>query len=123
MKNTKASVIESKLTQKPLESKKAIYALIASLCVLIVFGVSALLIVIHAEAAKEITELANLVVLFFGALVTTLITGTAVMDWKAASVLQHIDEDEKIDSNAEAPDVEVKNIRLPRPRYYDDEQV
>jgi membrane protein YdbS with pleckstrin-like domain len=123
MGNTRASVIESKLTQKPLESKKAIYALIASLCVLIVFGVSALLIVIHAEAAKEITELANLVVLFFGALVTTLITGTAVMDWKAASVLQHIDEDEKIDSNAEAPDVEVKNIRLPKPRYYDDEQI
>lgn len=120
---SKTSVIESKLTQKPLESKKAIYALIASLCVLIVFGVSALLIVIHAEAAKEITELANLIVLFFGALVTTLITGTAVMDWKAASVLQHIDEDEKIDSNAEAPDVEVKNIRLPKPRYYDDEQI
>jgi hypothetical protein len=123
MGNTRASIVESKLTAKPLESKKAIYALIAAGSVLVVFGVSAFLILSHSEQAKEIVELANLVVLFFGALVTTLITGQAAMDWKAMSALQHIDEDEKIDSNAEAPEVEVKNIRLPRPRYYDDEQV
>lgn len=45
------------------------------------------------------------------------------MDWKAISALQHIDEDQKIDSNEEAPAVEVKNFRLPRPRYYDDESL
>ena len=123
MGNTRASIVESKLTAKPLESKKAIYALIAASSVLVVFGVSAFLILSHSEQAKEIVELANLVVLFFGALVTTLITGQAAMDWKAMSALQHIDEDEKIDSNAEAPDVEVKNFRLPKPRYFDDEQV
>jgi hypothetical protein len=41
------------------------------------------------------------------------------MDWKAASVLQHLDVDEKINSNAEAPDVEV-NQRVYKPRYFDD---
>ena len=100
------SVIEDKLTQKPLDSKKCVYAIFGSACVLIVFAISAYLILSHAEAAKEIVELANLVVMFFGAVVTTLITGTAVMDWKATSALQHIDEDKqiKIDSNQELPD-------------------
>ena len=112
MKNTKASIIESKLTQKPLESKKAIYSLVAAACVLIVFGVSAFLIVIHAEAAKEIVELANLVVIFFATIATTLVTGTAVMDWKAASVLQHLDVDEDRDQHIEsnqplAPEVNI----------------
>jgi len=113
------SVIEEKLTQKPLDSKKAIYALIASVSVLVVFGISAFLILSHSEQAKEIVELANLVVLFFGALVTTLITGTAVMDWKAASVLQHLDVDQKVDSNADAPEVQVNSFRTPKAKYYD----
>lgn len=114
-----SSVIESKLSQKPLESKKAIYALLAGSCVLLVFAVSATLIVLHAEASKDIVELANLVVLFFGATATTLITGQAAMDWKAVSALQHLSEDEKIDSNAEAPDM-VVNQRIQKSRWHDD---
>jgi hypothetical protein len=117
------SVIEKKLTQPASESKKALYAFVAAGAVLVVFSISAILILLHAEAAKEITELANLVVMFFAAIATTLITGQAVVDFKGMSVLQHIDEDQKIDSNEEAPAVEVKNFRLPRPRYYDDESL
>jgi len=113
MGRSRQSVIQSKLEQKPLESKKCIYA------ILLVFGGSAFLILTHAEAAKEIVELANLVVMFFGAVVTTLITGTAVMDWKAVTALQNIDEDEHIDSNEEAPDV-VVNQRCHKAKYYDD---
>jgi len=112
------ALIEKKLDQRPIDSKKAIYAFIASVSVLIVFGISAVLILSHAEQAKEIVELANLVVLFFGALVTTLITGQACMDWKAMSALQHIDSDEKVDSNAEAPQVQV-NQRCWKAKYYD----
>jgi hypothetical protein len=113
------TLIEKKLDQRPIDSKKAIYAFIASVSVLIVFGISAFLILSHAEQAKEIVELANLVVLFFGALVTTLITGQAAMDWKAMSALQHIDADEKIDSNAEAPEVQV-NQRCWKAKYFQD---
>ena len=120
MKNK--DIIQQKLTQRPMESKKCIYAIFGSLCVLIVFTGSAFLILTHAEAAKEIVELANLVVMFFGAVVTTLITGTAVMDWKAVSALQNISVDEKIDSNAEAPEVEV-NQRVFKPRYFDDHSI
>jgi hypothetical protein len=113
------SVVSDKLTQKPLESKKAIYALIAGVCVLVVFGVSAFLILSHAEQAKEIVELANLVVLFFGAMVTTLITGQACMDWKAMSALQHIDQDEKISSNQPLPQVDIKTTEIRRdPKDY-----
>ena len=112
------SVIEEKLTQKPLDSKKAIYALIASVSVLVVFGISAFLILSHSEQAKEIVELANLVVLFFGTLVTTLITGTAVMDWKAVSALQHMDVDSKesegIQSNQPIGEVDISHGRSPK---------
>ena len=113
-------LIEKKLNQSPLESKKGIYALIAASSVLLVFSISAYLILAHSEQAKEIVELANLVVLFFGALVTTLITGQAAMDWKAMSVLQQTDIDEKVDSNEEAPAVQVNSLRVPKSRYYDD---
>jgi len=116
------SVIENKLTQKPLESKKAIYALIAAGSVLLVFGVSAFLILSHSEQAKEIVELANLVVLFFGALVTTLITGQACIDWKAVSALQHIDVDQKVDSNAQAPEVQI-NSRSYKSKYYENDGI
>jgi membrane protein YdbS with pleckstrin-like domain len=104
--------IQSKLKQKPLDSKKALYALVAGACVLMVFGISAILILAHAEQAKEITELANLVVMFFAAICTTLITGQAVTDFKCVSALQHIDEDtdsdEHIESNQPlAPEVNI----------------
>lgn len=122
MGSSRSSVIKAKLEQQPLESKKALYGLFASLCVLFVFAISAFLILSHAEVAKDITELANLCVMAFAALATTLITGQAAMDWKAISALQHIDEDEKVDSNAEAPEVEV-NQRIVKPRYYDDGSV
>jgi hypothetical protein len=56
---------------------------------------------------------------FLGAVLTTLITGTAAKDWKAMSVLQHTDDDQKIDSNAEVPDVEV-NQRVYKAKYFDD---
>ena len=118
MVNSRSSVIKEKLEQKPLDSKKCLYALYASVAVLLVFAGSAFLILTHAEEAKEIVELANLVVMFFAAIATTLITGQAAMDWKAMSSLTHIDEDEKIDSNEEAPDVEV-NQRVVKPRYFD----
>jgi len=115
-------VIQNKLTQQPMESKKAIYGLFACVCVLFVFAISAFLILTHAEVAKDITELANLCVMAFAALATTLITGQAVVDFKGMSVLQHISDDQKIDSNAQAPEVEV-NQRIVKPRYYDDGSV
>lgn len=110
-----SSVITTKLEQKPLESKKCLYALYASVSVLVVFIGSAFLILSHAEQAKEIVELANLVVLFFGAMATTLITGQAAMDWKAMSALQHIDESQE--TNAPAPQQVIINRR---PRDFDD---
>lgn len=117
------TLIEKKLEQPASKSKKALYAGLAGLGVIVVFLLASILILKHAEVSKEIVELSTTSIMAFMALAITLISGQACFDWKAVSALQHIDEDEKIDSNAEAPDVEVKNIRLPRPRYYDDEQV
>jgi len=49
----------------------------------------------------------------------TLISGQACFDWKAVSALQNIEEDDKIDSNAEAPEM-VVNQRVHKAKYYDD---
>lgn len=91
-------------------------------CVLLVFGISAGLILFHSEQAKEITELANLVVMFFAAITTTILTGQAVVDFKGMSVLQHLDVDQKVVSNAEAPEVQI-NSRSYKSKYYDDSTI
>ena len=121
MEPSRSSVVKQKLEQKPFGSKKAIYAIFSSISVLIVFIGSAYLILNHAEVAKEIVELANLVVLFFGAITTTLITGQAAMDWKAISALQHMDQDssEKIESNQALPQYESNTTEIRRdPKDY-----
>ena len=121
MEPSRSSVVKNKLEQKPLGSKKALYAIFASISVLIVFIGSAFLILTHAEVAKDIVELANLVVLFFGAITTTLITGQAAMDWKAISALQHMDQDsnERIESNQALPQYESNTTELRRdPKDY-----
>ena len=107
-------LIEKKLSQRPLDSKKAIYALCGGLCVLLVFIGSAILILEHAEASHDIVSLASLTIMFFGAVVTTLITGQAAMDWKAMSAIQSVSE--SIDSNQPV----VQNYK---PKYYDDESL
>jgi hypothetical protein len=117
------SVIEKKLDQKPLESKKALYALYGAGCVLFVFLGSAYLILKHAEAAKDIVELASLTIMFFGAVITTLITGQAAMDWKAVSALQHItsesSETETIKSNQPIGEITISNARSPKDFHRD----
>jgi hypothetical protein len=113
------SLIEKKLDQPAVKSKKALYAGFAGLGVVIVFLFASFLILKHAEVAKEIVELATTSIMAFMALSVTLITGQACFDWKAVSALQNISVDEKIDSNAEAPEVEM-NQRYPKARYYDD---
>ena len=115
----KEQAILSKLSQKPLDSKKCVYAIYGSASVLLVFATSAFLILNHAEAAKDIVELANLVTMFFAAITTTILTGQAVVDFKGMSVLQHIDEDRHIDSNQALPEVETHITELRRdPKDY-----
>ena len=120
MATSRASVIEKKLDQKASDSKKALYASLAGICILVVFGVSSYLILAHSEVAKDIVELANLVVMAFMALAVTIITGQAAFDWKAVSALQRISMDEQerkeqvIESNQALPQVmgtEINNIR------------
>ena len=122
MKNTKLSLVAEKLTQKPLETKKGVYALWGGGSVMFAFLLSAIMVHLHPDVAKEICELSNTAIMGFLALAVTIITGQSAFDFKAMSALQHIDEDEKIDSNAEAPDVEV-NQRVYKAKYFGDDRV
>ena len=112
------SLIEKKLDQPASKSKKALYAGFAGLGVVIVFLLASGLILKHAEVAKEIVELATTSIMAFMALAVTLITGQSAFDWKAISALQHIDVDQKVVSNAEAPEVQI-NARSYKSKYYE----
>lgn len=106
------SLIEKKLDQPASKSKKALYAGLAGLGVVVVFVLAAFLILKHAEVAKEIVELATTSIMAFMALAVTLITGQSAFDWKAVSALQHMDVDEDRDQHIEsnqplAPEVNV----------------
>ena len=114
---SRSSLIKDKLAQPASKSKKALYAGVAGLGVVMVFASTVYLIHDHSEASKEIVEVSNTAIMAFMALAMTLITGQACFDWKAVSALQNISEDESIDSNAEAP-MEV-NYRVPRAKYFD----
>jgi len=123
MADSRSDLIKKKLDQPASKSKKALYAGVAAVGVVFVFASTVFLIHKHADVSKEIVEVSNTAIMAFMALAMTLITGQACFDWKAVSALQHIDEDDKIDSNAEAPEIEVRSTRIPRPRYFDDGQI
>ena len=113
-----SSLIEKKLDQPASKSKKALYAGLAGFGVVVVFIFAAFLILKHAEVSKEIVELATTSIMAFMALAVTLITGQSAFDWKAISALQHIDVDQKVVSNAEAPDVQI-NAKSYKSKYYE----
>jgi len=113
------SLIEKKLDQPASKSKKALYAGIAGVGVLLVFVATVYLIHKHSDSSKEIVEVSNTAIMAFMALAMTLITGQACFDWKAISALQNISQDTHIDSNAEAPEVQV-NQRSWKAKYFQD---
>jgi hypothetical protein len=96
------SLIAKKLTQGPAESKKAVYAFIGGLTVLLILISSLAAIHLHPEIAKEIVELVNTAILFYAAVITMLITGQAAFDWKAVTALQHLDETQSIQSSRDS---------------------
>jgi hypothetical protein len=112
------SLIEKKLDQPAAKSKKALYAGLAGLGVIVVYASTVFLIHDHAEASKEIVEVANTAVMAFMALAMTLITGQAAFDWKAVSALQHMDVDESshetIESNQPINSVDISHGRSPK---------
>jgi len=119
LKNTKLSLVSEKLTQKPLETKKGVYALCGGGAVMFAFLLSVIMVHFHPDVAKEICELSNTAIMGFLALAVTIITGQSAFDFKAVSALQHLSEDVKVDSNAEAPDM-IVNQRIQKSRWHDD---
>jgi hypothetical protein len=112
LKNTKLSLVAEKLTQKPLETKKGVYALWGGGSVMFAFLLSAIMVHLHPDVAKEICELSNTAIMGFLALSVTIITGQSAFDFKAMSALQHIDIDEDRDQHIEsnqslAPEVNI----------------
>lgn len=117
-RSSAVGLIEDKLAQPAASSKKALYAGLAGLGVIVVYASTVFLIHDHAEASKEIVEVANTAVMAFMALAMTLITGQAAFDWKAVSALQHMDVDhdnrETIESNQPIGEVDISPDRSPK---------
>ena len=118
-------LIEDKLAQPAASSKKALYAGFAGLGVAVVYASTVFLIHDHAEASKEIVEVANTAVMAFMALAMTLITGQAAFDWKAVSALQHMDIDqtetvhETVNSNQPINSIDISHSRSPKDFFRD----
>jgi hypothetical protein len=117
-RSSAVGLIEDKLAQPAAASKKALYAGLAGAGVILVYASTVFLIHDHAEASKEIVEVANTAVMAFMALAMTLITGQAAFDWKAVSALQHMDVDSKesedIQSNQPIGEVDISHGRSPK---------
>ena len=117
-RSSSVDLIANKLAQPASTSKKALYAGLAGLGVIVVYVSTVFLIHDHAEASKEIVEVANTAVMAFMALAMTLITGQAAFDWKAVSALQHMDVDsdahESIQSNQPIEEVDISHVRSPK---------
>jgi predicted tellurium resistance membrane protein TerC len=111
-----SNLIAKKLDQPASKSKKALYAGLAGLGVVIVFLFSAFLILKHSEVSREIVELATTAIMAFMALAVTLITGQSAFDWKAVSALQHMDEDvhETVSSNQPVNQLDISHERSPK---------
>jgi len=118
MGNSRTSLVEKKLDQPASKSKKALYAGMAGLGIVIVFLSACFLILKHSEVSKEIVELSTTSIMGFMALAVTLITGQAAFDWRAVSALQHMDEDtdnhETIQSNQPIGEVDISHGRSPK---------
>lgn len=82
--------------KKPLESKKWIAMIVGICCVMFVY-LTALITIIYTggQGASEIVTLANIVVIFIGAMNTTLITGQSAIDWRQSGMINTslIDQD------------------------------
>jgi hypothetical protein len=117
-RSSAVGLIETKLAQPAGASKKALYAGMAGLGVVVVYAVTAILIHTHSEVSKEIVEVANTSIMAFMALAMTLITGQAAFDWKAVSALSHMDVDsnerETIQSNQPIGEVNISHGRSPK---------
>lgn len=74
----------------PLESKKWIGMALGVLCVMTVWIGTLACMFIKTSIASEFVSLATIVISFLGAIVTTLITGQAAMEWKSASSLSQM---------------------------------
>jgi hypothetical protein len=80
-------VLRGTFTKKPTESKKWVGMALGVICVLFVWATTVVCMFIKTPIANEFVSIATIVISFIGAMVTTLITGQAAMEWKAASSL------------------------------------
>lgn len=119
--------ITRKLDQKPLESKKAIYAAIGTILVMFTFLLSLIGVVWKPVASGDIFGLANLVVIYLGAVTGVLITGQSLVDWKAMTAIQRLSASQEqrsteslhVESNQPIGEINLGS-RSPKDFYHDE---
>lgn len=100
-------------TEKPiLDSKKMIVGLFGGVAVLLVWLGTIIVMFLKTEAAAQFVSLATIVISFVGAIVTTLLTGIAAMDWKSMSTVATVDTNDKEEKHIESVRTENQNINI-----------
>ncbi len=103
-----------------LRSRKWTAALLGTSCVLFVYCTGMVAIAeCPGEKAQMVVSLANIAVVFMGAITGSLITGQSFVDWRHGSQSQFaaMDETQRVESNRDL---------VPRtfaPKHYDDETI
>ena len=111
-----------------MDSKKAIYAAAGTALVMFTFVLSLIAVVCKPVASGDIFGLANLVVIYLGAVTGVLITGQSLVDWKAMTTIQRLsatqeqrsEETLDIQSNQPIGEINMTHGRSPKDFHHDE---
>ena len=91
-------------------------------CVLFVFATALLGVVLSpADKAQMIVAIANMTVVFLGAITGSLVTGQSFVDWRHGSQSQFVAEDRR--ESLEAHSESEITTRAFAPKHFDDESI
>jgi hypothetical protein len=111
----------SKKVKGHLKSRKFTFALIGTLAVFLVFGISLASMVTCPAICPQIVNLANIAIVFLGSVTGVMVGGQSFVDWKHGSGSQFSSNDihdaETLNEN------ETYTEKIERPRDYDDGSV
>lgn len=98
---------------KHFRSRKWAAAMVGTGCVLFIYATTlAAVVLCAAEKGQLIVAIANMTVVFMGAITGSLVTGQSFVDWRHGSQSQFVAEERRSEARAEA--------RVFAPKHYDD---
>lgn len=87
---TSVEALTGTFNKTPLESKKWVAMIIGVSIVVLIWLTTVMIMAFKPSIAAHLVSIGTIVISFVGAMVTTLITGQAAMEWKSATAISEI---------------------------------